>query len=156
MVVFGLLVPVAIVSSIIVLILMIVISARKNTRKERLHVIKAIYFYAISFITLIMVIGGGVALFMAASDYVSPSNYISTIDEYKTTQIKYDPTGKEVKSTLTEAQWEAKYEQYKQNEKERAKQQALNSLIKSFGWIIIPAPIFLYTQRRIREIKSEA
>jgi MFS superfamily sulfate permease-like transporter len=152
--VFGILIPTAILSSIIVLIVMFVSAARKNTRKERLHVIKAIYFYAISFITLIMVIGGGVALFMAASDVISPATYLMSEQDYKMSNKTVDGNGKDT-STLTDAQWQAKYEAYKKTEEERAKKQALNSLVKSLGWIVIPAPIFMYTQRRIRELKSE-
>jgi MFS superfamily sulfate permease-like transporter len=152
--VFGILIPTAILSSIIVLIVMFVSAARKNTRKERLHVIKAIYFYAISFITLIMVIGGGVALFMAASDVISPATYLMSEQDYKMSNKTVDGTGKDT-STLTDAQWQEKYEAYKKTEEERAKKQALNSLVKSLGWIVIPAPIFMYTQRRIRELKSE-
>lgn len=152
--VFGILIPTAILSSIIVLIVMFVSAARKNTRKERLHVIKAIYFYAISFITLIMVIGGGVALFMAASDYVSPATYFMTEQDFKTSNKTVDASGKDT-TVLTDAEWKAKYEAYKTTEEERAQKQALNSLIKSLGWIVIPAPIFIYTQRRIRDLKAE-
>lgn len=153
--VFGILIPTAILSIIIVLIVMIVSAARKNTRKERLHVIKAIYFYAISFITLIMVIGGGVALFMAASDYVSPAaTYYMTEQDYKMNNKTVDASGKDT-TALTDAEWKAKYEAYKSTEEDRAKRQALNSLIKSLGWIVIPAPIFIYTQRRIRDLKTE-
>jgi dipeptide/tripeptide permease len=107
-------IPVAVFVSIITFILMIVMSSSKKTEKEKLHMIKAIYFYAISFITLIMVIGGGISLFIAASDLVSPTD----------TSIN-------------------------------AHAQALNSLVKSFGWIVIPGPIFYFTQRRIREIRAE-
>jgi predicted membrane protein len=152
--VFGILIPTAILSIIIVLIVMFVSASRKNTRKERLHVIKAIYFYAISFITLIMVIGGGVALFMAASDVISPATYLMSEQDYKMSNKTVDGTGKDT-STLTDAEWKAKYEVYKTTEEDRAKKQALNSLVKSLGWIVIPAPIFMYTQRRIRELKTE-
>jgi predicted secreted protein len=110
----GLFIPIAVFVVIITLILMIVLSSSKKTEKEKLHMIKAIYYYAISFITLIMVIGGGIALFMAASDLVSPTDTAAS-----------------------------------------AHAQALNSLVKSFGWIVIPGPIFYFTQRRIRELRAE-
>jgi hypothetical protein len=41
-----------------------------------------------------------------------------------------------------------------QQEKERQVERAKNNLIKSFGWIAIPLPVFLYFQRRLA--KKEA
>lgn len=108
----GLFIFVAVLVSIVTFVLMIVMAGSKKTDGERLHMVKMIYYYAISFITLIMVIGGGIALFMALADVVAP------------------PVG-----ASTDA--------------------AINSAIKSLGWIVIPGPIFYFTQRRIREIKVE-
>lgn len=37
------------------------------------------------------------------------------------------------------------------DEKSMAKERAVNSLIKSFGWIIVPLPIFLFFQARVKK-----
>jgi hypothetical protein len=152
---FAFLIPIAIFVTMIVLILMLATAFRRKPRKEKIHMIKSIYFYAISFITLIMVIGGGVSLFMAASDYVTPATSIMNQTDWQQNQKSIDSNPENKTATLTDAQWQAKYEAYKTSQKDIVKNQALNSLVKSLGWIIIPAPIFLYTQRRIREIKVE-
>lgn len=80
--------------------------------------IKAIYYYAISFITLIMVIGGGISLFYSLGDF-------------------FFPAAKEA------------YDYYASTNQD----QALNNAIQSLGWIVIPGPIFYFTQKRIRAIK---
>lgn len=107
----GWLIPVAVLVSIVTLVLMIVFASAKRTQAEKIHVIQIIYHYAIAFITLIMVIGGGISLFMALSDLVAPAS-------------------------------------------DNAFDSALNDLIQSFGWIVIPGPIFLYMQKRIRKTES--
>ncbi|NLO20377.1 MAG: hypothetical protein GX119_00020, partial [Syntrophomonadaceae bacterium] len=37
----------------------------------------------------------------------------------------------------------------------RQKSRAQNTLIKSLGWIIVPLPVFVYYQRRLREKDNE-
>jgi membrane-associated HD superfamily phosphohydrolase len=105
-------ISVGIFVSIVTLILMIILASSKQTQEERFHMVKMIYYYAISFITLLMVIGGGIALFIALADVIAPAAGADT-------------------------------------------DAAINSAIKCLGWIVIPGPIFYFTQRRIREIKIE-
>ena len=115
--------------------------------------IKTIYVYLILFATLMMTIGGTVAAFMAVADIVSPPSYYQSFEQYKlapqykgevpTTPVNPTPT-------LSEAELKTRYDQMVADEKLISQGRAVNSLIKSFGWIIIPLPIFLYFQRRVK------
>jgi apolipoprotein N-acyltransferase len=51
---------------------------------------------------------------------------------------------------LTEDQLKDRYDAMVATEKERQIDRATNSLIKSLGWIIIPFPIFIFFQRKLR------
>ena len=53
-------------------------------------------------------------------------------------------------SNKSEEQLREEYQALVEAEKRRSQERALNSLIKSFGWIVIPLPVFLYYQRRLR------
>jgi hypothetical protein len=122
------------------------------------HMIKTVYTYLILFATLMMTIGGSVAAFMAVADLVSPPGYYMTFEEYKRGSVgikepipsnsNQPPAQNEVKS---EEQLQKDYQILANEEKNRARERALNSLIKSFGWIVIPFPVFLYYQRRLRQ-----
>jgi hypothetical protein len=96
--------------------------------------LRAIYYYAIAFITLMMVIGGSISVFSAAADLATPGIYISSQADYK---------------NMGQTQ---KYADYVAQTKESDRKRALNSLIRSFGFIVIPGPIFLFTNRRIKEM----
>lgn len=115
--------------------------------------IKIVYTYLILFATLMMTIGGSVASFMAVADLVSPPSYYMTYEEYKrgyvvpNIETKQPQQKVEVKS---EEDLQKDYQLIVSQEKVRARERALNSLIKSFGWIVIPLPIFLYYQRRLK------
>jgi len=120
-------------------------------REERENMIKQIYQYAVAFITLIMVIGGGVFAFMSAADYVSPNAYFQTYEEFKDMKInnfKYEKEPTE-KIEYTEEQLQKQYDAMVEQQIENTKQRAINGLIKSFGWIVIPFPIYIVFQRRI-------
>lgn len=49
----------------------------------------------------------------------------------------------------TEQELRAGYEDMIENDQAQAKSRAINTLIKSLGWIVIPLPIFIFYQRRI-------
>ncbi|MDD2234688.1 MAG: hypothetical protein PHZ11_06455 [Desulfitobacteriaceae bacterium] len=109
--------------------------------------IKKVYLYLVVFTTLMMTIGGGVAAFMAIADMVAPTGYYQTFEDYKQiSREKLDPESK----NLTEDQIKERYDMMVAGEKERQSDRATNSLIKSLGWIIIPFPIFIYFQRKLR------
>ena len=99
-----------------------------------------------------MTIGGSVAAFMAVADLVAPPSYYMSFEDYKR-NLNYDKETTETTPPAvekSEEQLKADYENMVNNEKNRSRERALNSLIKSFGWIVIPYPIFLYYQRRLR------
>ncbi|WP_226682505.1 hypothetical protein [Sutcliffiella horikoshii] len=117
--------------------------------------IRVVYYYVILFMTLMMTIGGSVAAFMAIADIVSPSSYYQTYYEYKEMKIanktKYDESGKPISEPeINDDELLAEYNTVVSQEKERNKEMAWNTLIKSFGWIIIPLPIFIFYQRKVR------
>ncbi|WP_404461462.1 hypothetical protein [Sutcliffiella horikoshii] len=117
--------------------------------------IRVVYYYVILFMTLMMTIGGSVAAFMAIADIVSPSSYYKTYSEYKEMKIanktKYDESGKPISEPeIDDDELLAEYNTVVSQEKERNREMAWNTLIKSFGWIIIPLPIFIFYQRKVR------
>jgi len=139
------------------LIIVSVIGVRKG-REESLErgneMIKTVYVYLILFATLMMTIGGTVAAFMAVADIVSPPSYSQSFEQYKLQpQYKGEPpyTNPTQTQTLSDAELKSRYDQMIIGEKSNTKQRAVNSLIKSFGWIVIPFPIFLYFQSRMNK-----
>lgn len=140
---------------LIVLIAASVIGIKKERNKslERGNeMIKTVYVYLVLFATLMMSIGGTVAAFMAVADIVSPPSYYQSFEQYKLQpQDKGEVSGQANKpQTLSDAELRARYDQMIAEEKAITKQRAVNSLIKSFGWIIIPLPIFLYFQNKVK------
>jgi len=119
------------------------------------EMIKTVYVYLILFATLMMTIGGTVAAFMAVADIVAPPAYYQTFDQYKLQPQYKGEVGPTVPvppaQTLSDAELKLRYDQMIIEEKSNTKQRAVNSLIKSFGWIIIPLPIFLFFQRRMNK-----
>lgn len=120
-------------------------------REESEDMIKQIYQYAVAFITLIMVIGGGVFAFMSAADYVSPNAYVQTYEDFKDMKINKFNYEKEKTERVeySEEELQKQYDAMVKQQIEFTKQRAVNGLIKSLGWIIIPFPIYVVFQRRI-------
>lgn len=142
---------------LLVLIIAIVIGGKKGrevTLERGNEMIKTVYVYLILFATLMMTIGGTVAAFMAVADLVSPPSYYQSFEQYRL-QPQYKgeiapPTPVTPAQTLSDAELKTRYDQMIIDEKANTRQRAINSLIKSFGWIIVPLPIFMYFQRRIK------
>lgn len=113
--------------------------------------IRTIFIYAVMFATLMMTVGGGVSAFMAVADLVSPPAYYQSFQDYKQMRLstqKYAGEGEANESSvLTEEELKQEYEEWIAAEQARMRQSAINRLIKSLGWIVIPFPIFLYMQR---------
>ena len=143
---------------LLVLIIASVIGLRKG-RGESLErgneMIKTVYVYLILFATLMMTIGGTVAAFMAVADIVSPPPYYTSFEQFRMQPNQYKgevaPTVPVTPAkTLSDAELRSQYDQIVTDERAITKQRAINSLIKSFGWIVIPLPIFLFTQSRMK------
>jgi hypothetical protein len=111
----------------------LVVEGKVNT------LIRVVYFYAISFITLMMLIGGSISFFNDASNYVKPGPYLMSEADYKTTNM-------EAKTTS--------YAEYKKGELEKAKQDGLRGMVSSMGWILIPGAVFLLANRRIHRMEG--
>lgn len=134
---------------VIIIVLVSAAAGRMGSEKGGEEVIKNVYVYLVLFATLMMTIGGSVAIFMAVADIVSPVSYYQTFEDYKLSSDKmyYDRTNEG--EQLTEQELSDNYQAMVSAEKERQVNRAKNTLIKSFGWIIIPFPIFLYFQRQL-------
>ena len=131
---------------------------RKSSREEREDLVKQVYQYSVAFITLIMIIGGGIFSFMNLSDYFAPNTYIETYDQYKSNQ--YYPNKFEEENTereeLSDEELRSEYNEMVEQRKEQEKQRAINGFIQSLGWIIIPLPVFLVFQRKIGKERKES
>lgn len=112
--------------------------------------IKNVYIYLVLFATLMMTIGGSVAAFMAVADIVYPTPYYQSFEEYKQYDKQRDPNVDNLEK-LSETELKARYDAMVESELNRQKSRAQNTLIKSLGWIIVPLPVFVYYQRRLRE-----
>jgi heme/copper-type cytochrome/quinol oxidase subunit 2 len=142
-----------------IVVLFIVAKRGTNTlnEEERDDMVKQVYQYAVAFITLVMVIGGGIFAFMSVADYVSPNTYVESFEDYKNMRDYKGEGGNVEKEEISEEELRAKYDAMVEQQIENSKQFALNSFIKSLGWIIIPLPVFLFFQRRIsREKKNRS
>lgn len=136
---------------VVIIIVLIVAGVKDETDKGGKDVIRNVYIYLVLFATLMMTIGGSVSAFMAVADIISPAPYYQTFEEYKL----YGDEGKEKdtedtdQSKTLEAELKSQYDEMVLREREMQINRAMNSLIKSFGWIIIPLPVFIYYQRRL-------
>lgn len=132
---------------IIGLVILIIAGLRVDFEKDGEEVFRNIYHYLVMFATLMMVIGGSIGVFMSAADLVSPAPYYQSFEEYR--QMNY-VEGEKNAPLKSEEELRTAYDAMIQLEEEQSKKRAINSLIKSFGWIIIPLPIFIYFQRRLK------
>ena len=127
----------------IIFVIFAIVYGKKNKEMGDEAVIRHLYTYLVLFATLMMVIGGGISIFMAAADLVSPPSYYQNFEDFK--QVYHD--GKvpvENSEKLSDEQVREKYEQAVEDEKNRTRERAKNQIIKSLGFIVIPLPIFLY------------
>ncbi len=132
------------------LIILAIAGIRAGVQEGGEDVIKNIYIYLVLFATLMMTIGGSVGAFMAAADIVAPAYYYQSFEDYKYrfTEKGMSETGQDIQPKPTEAELRESYDLMIEQEKVRQQERAKNSLIKSFGWIAIPLPVFIYFQRR--------
>lgn len=130
----------------IALIILLIAGLRARTNKGGdPNIMKNIYVYLVLFATLMMIIGGSVSVFMSLADIISPAPYYESFEEYK--QWRFEEDSEQEKKTEDELR--VSYDAMVKNNEEQEMRHAVNTLIKSFGWIIIPLPIFIYFQRRI-------
>jgi len=143
-----------IVISLIILFVFVgvVIASVKNEQNEGGEdVIKHIYVYLVLFATLMMVIGGSVSAFMAVADIVAPAPYYQSFEDYKRFEFerKESAVSGGESPNISEEELRERYDALVKAEREKEVNRAKNSLIKSFGWIIIPLPVFIYFQKNL-------
>jgi glucan phosphoethanolaminetransferase (alkaline phosphatase superfamily) len=136
----------------VALLIFIVAFAVKNKEQGGEKVVRHLYTYLVLFATLMMVIGGGVSIFMATADLVSPTGYYQSFTEYK--QMVNNGKIEGSKTELTEEELRSNYDLYVTEEKQRQKDRAVNQIIKSLGFIVIPLPVFLYFNRLRKQYKE--
>lgn len=151
------------VSLIMVLLLMVILvsvflifaGVSDNNKRGGEDMIKNVYTYVVLFATLMMIIGGSVGAFMATADIIAPAPYHQSFEEFKRWGNEKPFTGEEKKPEITPSEEELKesYNAMVNEQRIRDNERAKNTLIKSFGWILIPLPIFIYFQRRL--LKSD-
>ncbi len=135
--------------AIIVFILIAVMKWKKEGEED---VFRQLYVHLVLFATLMLSIGGGIGIFMGLSDYISPPSYYETYDSFKNMKLE---EAKNSQQMVSEEQIRSEYNWNVEDRKETVKQEAINTMIKSLGFIVIPLPIFLYFNNgRIREKKS--
>jgi hypothetical protein len=123
-------------------------------REVMIVLIKKIYQYALSLITLVMMIGGGISVFSNVADLVSPQPYYDTYESYKQMRIVKDPNEPKETEELSEEELQAEYNQMVKTYEENQIKQAKNSLIRSMGWVLVPLPFFLITRRQLKKDKD--
>ncbi len=131
-----------IVPAIIIALIVIVIAGTKiKSEEEGQDMLKNVYHYLVLFATLMMAIGGSIGVFMSVADLVSPAPYYQSFEEYR----QWDqPEGEKNAQVKSEEELRKAYDAMIELEEEQSKKRAINTLIKSFGWILIPLPIFIY------------
>ena len=139
--------------SIIALIVLLVVGVKFDHEKGGEDMIKNVYIYLVLFATLMMTIGGSVAAFMAVADIVAPAPYYQSFEEYERWGgDKPYPEGQDPEAgELSAEEIRERYDAMVATEKDRQISRAQNNLIKSFGWIVIPFPIFMFFQRRLNK-----
>ncbi|WP_100373005.1 hypothetical protein [Bacillus sp. FJAT-45037] len=106
--------------------------------------VRTVYYYAVMFITLIMMIGGGVAMAMNVSDLVAPTPYYYTYQDFKSSQQSMSDLEK------TDEEFRVMYEDMQREQVEMQRAQAINQLLKNVAWILIPLPFFLLSRRKLK------
>ena len=138
---------------IIAVILFIVFAARKNSEMSEEDMIKNVYIYLVLFVTLMMIIGGSVGVFMAIADMVAPTPYYMSYHDYTMRyQEKPSESAGIYEYSLTEEEMRIRYESMVIAETERQLNRAQNNLIKSAGWVVVPLPVFMFFQRKLNKV----
>ena len=140
----------------IALVVLIVVGIKADSKKGGEEVIKKVYIYLVLFATLMMTIGGSVAAFMAIADIIAPApSYYQSFEDFRRGMER--PYDTEIPDTanLSEEEVRERYDTILSEQRENQIARGKNSLVKSFGWILIPLPIFIYFQRRLANDKTQ-
>lgn len=119
--------------------------------------IRKIYVYLVLFATLMMTIGGSISVFVSLTHLIAPDTYVMSYEDYvQSYHTESDEKGNGKHSTKTlKDQYKTDYADYIQQEEDSEKKRNLHRFIASFGWIIIPLPVFLWMQRKLHTEEKE-
>ncbi|WP_061214000.1 hypothetical protein [Syntrophomonas wolfei] len=143
------LIGLALVVIVLILAATAISASRGNSKEGGNIMMKNVYIYVVLFATLMMIIGGSVSAFMAIADIVTPAPYHQSFEEYRQWGLEKSENAN-TKANLSEAELRARYDALIVAEKDRQVNRAKNRLVKSMGWIIIPLPVFIVFQRRLK------
>ncbi|MDQ0156728.1 hypothetical protein [Robertmurraya andreesenii] len=135
------------IGAVLIAFLIVVVTKNKEGGES---VIRHLYTYLVLFATLMMVIGGGISIFMATADLVSPPTYYQSYSDFKMMKQSEKFEGQK-QTEVSDEQLRAEYDQLIADEKRRQQENAKNQIIKSLGFIVIPLPIFIYFSRMRRK-----
>lgn len=112
--------------------------------------VKSVYTYLVLFATLMMVIGGTIGIFRGLSDYLFPNPYYETFDSYELSFIGGESKDEDVDYKYTSEEIKLKYDNVMINYIDQERERAKRLILISFGWVLIPLPVFLYYQFSLR------
>lgn len=154
----SILIPIVMILLIVVVGVGVAVGTKNQIQKKggEEQMIRNVYVYLVLFATLMMSIGGSVAAFMAVADIVAPTPYYQSFEDFKRwgTEKPYSEKEVAVEEKVSEEELKERYDAMVLAENQKQIERAKNSLIKSFGWIIIPLGIFIYFQRNL--VRSKA
>jgi hypothetical protein len=141
----------------VVAIIIIIAGIRFQPDKGGEDVIRNVYIYLVLFATLMMTIGGSVGAFMAIADIIAPAPYYQTFEEFQRwgNEKVYPDREDANEEKLSQEELKTRYDAMVRAEKARQINRAKNNLIKSFGWIMVPLPVFIYFQRRLPKKEAD-
>lgn len=141
--------------SVVVVLVFIVFSAKRNAEEKGEDMVNNVYTYLVLFVTLMMLIGGSVGIFMALADIFAPTPFYMSYHDFimRFQERPSEGAAGTYEYSLPEEEMRERYDSMVQLEQERQRNRATNSLIKSFGWVVIPLPVFLVFQRRLSASK---
>ncbi|MGI6553458.1 MAG: hypothetical protein ACOX37_10795 [Bacillota bacterium] len=143
----------------LVVIVLIIITAGVKFLADKggEDVIRNVYIYLVLFATLMMTIGGSVGAVMAIADIIAPAPYYQTFEEFQRwgDERAYQEEGDADEERVSQEELKNRYDAMVLAEKERQINRAKNSLIKSFAWIVVPLPVFIYFQRLLPKKEAE-
>ena len=94
---------------------------------------------------------------MAVADLVAPTPYYQSYEDYRRWEVSGKDDYREPDEKFVapnEAEIKANYDIMIEGERQREVSRAKNTLIKSFGWILIPFGIFIFYQRNLINSKA--
>ena len=146
----SIIIPLALIA-LVGLVIAGIAGAKSGSQQGGEDMIKNVYIYVVLFATLMMTIGGSVAAFMAIADIVAPAPYYQSFEDFRRWGVERPAVPEEQEAeVMTEEEIREQYDAMIAQERQRQVDRAKNSLIKSFGWIIIPFPVFLFYSRKLR------